>query len=85
MKKFEELENCLNVAKQLYRTRLIKAINNQNRSVEELSYMVQQPEGMLYKIISGMETPWPELMADLAVVLDVPVTELFPETEGYDG
>jgi transcriptional regulator with XRE-family HTH domain len=81
MNKFDELESSLEAAKLCYRTRLIEAINNQNRSIEELSYIVQQTEGMLYKIISGRENPWPELMADLSVVLNVPVGELFPEVE----
>jgi transcriptional regulator with XRE-family HTH domain len=84
MGKFDELENLLDGAKLCYRTPLIRAIGKANISVEELSYIVRVPEGMLYKVLRDNEDPWPELMADLSVILNVPITELFPELDSNE-
>ena len=81
MKKYAELKNLLEDAKLCYRTPLIRAIGKANLSIEELSYIVQVPEGMVYKVLRGNETPWPELMADLSVVLETSISELFPDVE----
>lgn len=86
MADFNELEMRLDDAKLCYRAPLIKAIGQANLSVGEISDIISVPEGVFYKVLRNNEDPWPEMMADLSVVLGVPVSQLFPtETEGFDG
>ncbi len=70
-----ELENLLESARCCLRMPIIKAIGRSNLSMDAICHIAHVPEGLLYKILQSRENPWPELMADLSVVLNTSITK----------
>lgn len=63
--------------RELFVKKLCKLMNDRNLSCQYLSSKIKKNDGYINRIINGKTDPSFEVLFDIAVVLKIPVSELF--------
>ena len=63
--------------RELFVKKLCKLMNDRNLSCQYLSSKIKKNDGYINRIINGKIDPSFEVLFDMAVVLKIPVSELF--------
>ncbi len=63
--------------RKLFVNKLCKLMNEKNLSCQYLSSKIKKNDGYINRIINGKIDPSFEVLFDIAVVLKIPVSELF--------
>ena len=63
--------------RELFVKKLCKLMNERNLSCQYLSSKMKKNDGYINRIINGKIDPSFEVLSDIAVVLKIPVSELF--------